>query len=293
MPGHPGPCIQTSCGTFPRQIYASPVANHPSRGRTMKLPTKTSLWLGVLGTSACFVTEVPFDFKSQTDANTDIKGVGNDVSAGVDVVSDVGLEQGTYIDAIPVLDTPADRRDVVADASDVLEGGCTRNRILCDSRCLAIDNENCGACGRRCTPTQNAETWCMGRPIACVHRRTDGMCFSIDGSLGRCTRLVCVGGFEDCDHNEENGCEAYTVTDSNCGSCGRQCAPGETCARSPASGEVSCVSCETAARTRCGDMCVDLLTDNANCGQCGRACNQCDCQTCRGGVCTGFGVGCC
>jgi hypothetical protein len=69
------------------------------------------------------------------------------------------------------------------------------------------DNENCGMCGRVCTP-EHAEPDCAN---------------------GVCSYLRCNTGFADCDEDRRNGCEADLSNDETCGSCDIQCTGTQTC----------------------------------------------------------------
>jgi hypothetical protein len=74
-------------------------------------------------------------------------------------------------------------------------------------------------------------------------------------------------------------CVAVQSDPRNCGSCGHECANGESCISGQCSDSNGC----PAGLTRCGGSCVDLTTDRANCGRCGHGCA--DGEACRGGVC--------
>lgn len=66
---------------------------------------------------------------------------------------------------------------------------------------LNTDADNCGQCGRAC-PRQNGTPSCQ-----------NGFC-----------SIACAQGFDDCDHNIVDGCEANLGNDvSNCGLCGNHC----------------------------------------------------------------------
>lgn len=108
-------------------------------------------------------------------------------------------------------------------------------------------DQNCGACGTRCTtstgPDPNTYYGCLG---------------------STCNTLKCNSGWFDCDGNKQNGCESQINTDAkNCGACGNACAAGKQCFR----GECVC-----AAGTFCGGTCIDLETDPQSCGRCDAKC---------------------
>ncbi len=65
---------------------------------------------------------------------------------------------------------------------------------------------SCGACGRACALPNASGVGCAG---------------------GSCTVTACAGGFDNCDGNPANGCEASLATAANCGACGRM--PAEAC----------------------------------------------------------------
>ena len=52
-----------------------------------------------------------------------------------------------------------------------------------------------------------------------------------DCAAGRCAIRSCNDGFDDCNDEARDGCEANLATDSkNCGQCGTTCAAGTVCA---------------------------------------------------------------
>jgi hypothetical protein len=139
-------------------------------------------------------------------------------------------------------------------------GNCNKDIELdgCESNLLE-DPQNCGACGKACTPGQRCiggkckcaptESECpdrFGGPPYCADLDSDvfncGVCERAcprppDESalpvcrLGRC-ELQCPRGFADCDGRVENGCETFVSADPrNCGGCGVQCdlALGQPC----------------------------------------------------------------
>lgn len=76
----------------------------------------------------------------------------------------------------------------------------------------------------------------------------------------------------------DSACTDLASDVSNCGACGRACAPSEVCAKG------RCASaCEVAGLSQCGSACRDLTADSMNCGACGAACATG--QVCSGGKC--------
>jgi hypothetical protein len=89
----------------------------------------------------------------------------------------------------------------VDDCNGKAEDGCETT--------LATAVLSCGKCGAKCPPVANGEAGCK-----------DSIC-----GVGKCTT-----GFEDCDKDTKNGCEAEVATDNkNCGTCGKACGATENC----------------------------------------------------------------
>ncbi|CAF1032383.1 unnamed protein product, partial [Didymodactylos carnosus] len=83
-------------------------------------------------------------------------------------------------------------------------GDCDRNVSNGCETNIQTDVNNCGACGKKCSPAN-------GKP-GC--------------SSGTCQVQTCDAGFGDCDRNVSNGCETNIQTDvNNCGACGHICSP--------------------------------------------------------------------
>jgi hypothetical protein len=74
-------------------------------------------------------------------------------------------------------------------------------------------------------------------------------------------------------------CVAVQSDPRNCGSCGHECATGESCASGQCRGGEKCPT----GLTRCGGDCVNTQTDEQHCGGCDNACANG--QTCSGGEC--------
>jgi hypothetical protein len=91
----------------------------------------------------------------------------------------------------------------------------------------------------------------------------------------------CVGGFDDCDGNGDNGCESDLASDEkNCGACGNACDHG-TCVGGACSCAAGFADCDGDPTNGCE---ADTDTDASNCGACqhdcaGAACAAGVCQT--------------
>ena len=121
-------------------------------------------------------------------------------------------------------------------------------------------NPACGACGRSCTAAQG-EASC---------------------ATGSCEVTSCEPGWEDCNGELDDGCEADLGQEPNCGGCGIECGGGSTCTNG------GC-ACETDAGCAIGSCCNGSCIDTGaecrfwpcipganrdfnNCGGCGIAC---------------------
>jgi len=98
---------------------------------------------------------------------------------------------------------------------------CAANELLCGSTCTnpTTDDDNCGACGRVCT-VAGIDTTAGGAGQGNV---TGAAC----GANG-CVP-TCAAGFEDCDGNPFNGCEADLSATATCGSCTNSCGGSDDC----------------------------------------------------------------
>ncbi|MBX3276018.1 MAG: hypothetical protein KF729_37550 [Sandaracinaceae bacterium] len=102
-------------------------------------------------------------------------------------------------------------------------GGC-RSRVVSASELLALngggeadggascgdtssDPQNCGSCGNVCT-VANGTAGCSG---------------------GACTVAACDDGFDDCNDEVRDGCEARLESRQHCGRCGNNCGPRMCC----------------------------------------------------------------
>ncbi|MBL8603481.1 MAG: hypothetical protein JNK72_16270 [Myxococcales bacterium] len=132
---------------------------------------------------------------------------------------------------------------------------CTPPEVSCSDGCANLTNSvaHCGACGTACPARANATAVCA------------------NGACG----IACGTGFDNCDNDATNGCEAPLNTTTHCGACGRGCAA--------ANGTSACASgmCAVAACNAGFDDCdrmpsngceANLSNSNSHCGACGNAC---------------------
>jgi hypothetical protein len=138
---------------------------------------------------------------------------------------------------------------------------------------VAVDPDNCGACGTPCS-TSNISRVCAG---------------------GSCETGVCAPGYADCNGTKRaDGCEANVVgSPSSCGGCGIVCSsnnvPAPTCAGGVCNGLCApgFTDCNNNRQT---DGCeVATASSPTNCGGCGTVCssNHIPIPACTGGSCNG------
>ena len=128
----------------------------------------------------------------------------------------------------------------------------------CESE-AAIDVAHCGACNNKCEPLNASSAAC---------------------ELGKCAYEACENGFDDCDADASNGCEAEPAVDVNhCGACGILCdgaviqnVENPTCSDSKC-GYDSCApffgDCDQNAANGCE---VNMAIDVTHCGTCSKLC---------------------
>lgn len=113
---------------------------------------------------------------------------------------------------------------------------------------------NCGTCGTPCVLT-NAASSC---------------------ATGSCVLGTCNPGFDNCDLNTANGCEAPLTTLANCGMCGAGCARANASA-SCATGMCALGACNPGfgnCDAMAANGCEAALTTATHCGACGVACSR-------------------
>jgi N-acetylneuraminic acid mutarotase len=185
-------------------------------------------------------------------AMPDVPGLDAPVDGGLDAPIDGGLD--APIDG--GVDAPIDPCSL-----------CTASEMCCDGVCIDTTSDplHCGSCDA-CPATPNAMATCVDS--ACVP--------------------VCDSGFEECDGDESNGCEADLGSLATCTACDIACVDYANTAESCDS--TGCVFTCSGAFQSCSstspDCETDTATDEASCGACGRTCGP-D-QTCTGGLCRGW-----
>ncbi|AKU98468.1 Tryptophan synthase alpha chain [Labilithrix luteola] len=136
--------------------------------------------------------------------------------------------------------------------------GCKGSDTYCPGAgCVSLysSDDNCGACGNACpeSPESNKP------PLPPEQHAYYGCAFGI------CEQPKCDPPHADCNHDlgdpNGDGCEVADITSDpkNCGTCGNECGPGESCS----DGKCICP---------CGAPCFNLNSDPDNCGLCGFYC---------------------
>lgn len=154
-------------------------------------------------------------------------------------------------------DSGINATDVNGDSST---GTCAQGRV-CNGSCVDTNSNltNCGSCGRSCQ-FANATAQCM---------------------RGECVLGACNAGFDDCDGNAANGCEARLDAPDRCGACNRACSGAM-----PLCNMGMCVADCQAPNILCTGSCVNTSTNAGHCGACGRSCVAANgVANCTAGVC--------
>ncbi len=147
-------------------------------------------------------------------------------------------------------------------------GNCDDNQANGCEEDVTDDFFNCGVCGQTCD-LENAVALC-------------------DNSA--CSLIGCDFGWQDCNTNLDDGCEAFVVEDVlNCGTCGNICSVNNAVAGCDggACAIAECLPGFADCNTNNLDGCeVDLGVSRDNCGACGDRCvfangvGECDEGTC-------------
>jgi len=188
------------------------------------------------------------------DTGMDAGDTGGDPDTGVDA-SDAGEADAPTTPCIPVAEVCNGEDDDCDELAD-------------EEFDTATDIANCGACDTVCDAAENAAPACNG------------------GTCG----LLCSVGFDDCNDEPADGCEASLTDAATCGDCTTACVmPLDLCS------DGTCVASCSAGETRCGDTCANLENDASHCGGCGITCDAranatvaCVAGTCEMTCLTGF-----
>ncbi|MBX3209041.1 MAG: hypothetical protein KF764_28670 [Labilithrix sp.] len=141
--------------------------------------------------------------------------------------------------------------------------GCTAPKMACSSACVDTNanDVHCGGCNNACNKAGPGKPPYPHGYYGCM--------------ASECGHFKCDARWADCDGDQENGCETSTVTNQNCGACGRACAAGQQCVLD-SSGSAFC-ACEDDGFTFCqqglqGSIptgeCVDVKSHIRHCGGC-------------------------
>lgn len=201
-------------------------------------------------------------------------------------------------------------------ADGIVGGECRTGYAQCQGECLRVidDPSNCGACGRRCEPGLSCVAGQCVLPDgsggvsgdsgvdgdANPDQSQGGDGSDPDGSAGDGSggdgslpdgslpdgADPDAGDADDLDADDPDApCLPPFNTPFRCGDCDTRCTPEEFC--SPVDDGYACVPCTPPTR-RCGNVCVDLMSDPFNCGRCG---NVCPTRICQAGRCVGAVAG--
>jgi hypothetical protein len=226
------------------------------------------------------VTHFSGGFVADASSAGSLPGVADAGAAGDD-----GPAMGS--DASPAVDASTGGGCMVC-ASGLCGAACPSGTTACGAgkppSCadLSSDPSNCGSCGNTCSAGQGC---LQGLCAPSCGANTFGSCSG--GGLPN-------GGGLDCSHCGQipsvcgNSCADLASDPRNCGTCGNQCAPGQSCQSGAcnalcAGGGVCtpsgfCVASCPSGQTPCGGtnnstgFCVDTQTDSNNCSACGQQC---------------------
>ena len=193
---------------------------------------------------------------------------------------------------------------------------CGVGLVRCGELCVdvAVDAANCGACGTACMlpgatatceggfcrvascesgrgdcnatdadgceETFGSDAHCTGCGDACALARSRARC---EG--GRCVIAGCHSGYDDCDGDDDNGCETRLGVNGDCRSCGDSC-PLARASSTCSGGGCAIASCNGGWGDCDGNDdngCETDLGRDSDCGGCGNECptnERCDGSGC-------------
>lgn len=168
---------------------------------------------------------------------------------------------------------------------------------------LDDDPENCGACGKGCVNEHGASScvagscWpqCATGYLDCDGDPRNGCETEVGGSMtncgacgaaceldhasekcdaGVCKVVSCESGFDNCDGDAKNGCEADLARPLTCGSCTNKCSDnGGTASCSGGKCGITCDAGRDDCKNGLTDGCeTDLNVSVLNCSVCGKVC---------------------
>ncbi len=214
------------------------------------------------GDSLCFDLTVEPVGTSDGGADLAVRdGGGKDGGADLAVPGDLGGEADLSVEPMP--DLLIENPDLLP-VPDLLPE-CTMNEhcgsvdlICCNNKCISGKTlTDCGSCGAVCGSDQAAPSCATG---TCV--------------------LNCTTGFDDCDGNKANGCEANLNTNtSHCGQCARACSTTQALALACTDGKCTSTcnpgyaNCTQPTAPVADNGCeISTTTSVSNCGGCNNVC---------------------
>ncbi len=181
------------------------------------------------------------------------------LAAGGGCAAVLGLEQGSLVEEQALVDGGS-----VEDQASSVDGNAP------DAAIDASGGNECPRgqhrCGATCFPNDFPQYGC-GDPSCQPCRASHAVAFTC--AAGACTLAAsgCQTGWDDCNHSFVDGCEADLNTAATCGTCGKQCAPGEAC-------NAGTCTVDCSPLTKCGTSCVDTSSDPKHCLGCNNACSS-------------------
>ncbi|MSP62205.1 MAG: hypothetical protein EXR72_18105 [Myxococcales bacterium] len=198
---------------------------------------------------------------------------------------------------------------------------CPMGSLCCSGSCAAVasDPQNCGACGTACKGAHSQVACAAGKCTLsgkcdagwgdCNANPADGcetnlhidpnhctMCGmkcaipnAINACADGCYAAACLFGFDACNNDEMDGCEASVLSDGdNCGGCGKSCKKLPNAEAGCMNGACTLGKC-TAGFADCNGIAADgceaqIAYDAKNCGKCGALCPM-NAPSCNMGVC--------